>query len=164
MTREGQRVALIAAAPTVTERQLIMSRLRVLALQQVPQLGDGNCQFRALSHQLYGTSSHHRAVRAALCEHLRREAASFEVWCAEEGGLDAYVARMERDGEWGDELTLSAAANHFGVTLHVLTSDAEHFYIRYPAGSCSAVEKHAFLLYRSPVHYDSFTAAVRTRS
>ena len=28
----------------------------------------------------------------------------------------------------------------------------------------SGVEKHAFLLYRAPVHYDAFGAAVRTRS
>ena len=81
---------------------------------------------------------------------------------------------MSRDGEWGDELTLTAAANHFGVTVHVLTSDPEHFYLTYvPAAGIggsgmgsegSGVEKHAFLLYRAPVHYDAFGAAVRTRS
>lgn len=34
--------------------------------------GDGNCMFRAVSHQVYGDDSHHAQVRAAAVEYMVR--------------------------------------------------------------------------------------------
>ena len=69
---------------------------------------------------------------------------------------------------WGDELTIRAAADAFGCTVHVLTSDAENWHLRYtPAGMArqpslasaeladgSGAGRRLFLTYISPVHYN----------
>ena len=36
--------------------------------------------------------------------------------------FDAYVDRMARDGTWGDNVTLQAAADAFGVPVYLVTS------------------------------------------
>lgn len=47
-------------------RDVAMSRFRQLGLEQIPQAADGSCQFRSLSHQLFGDARYHLAVRSRL--------------------------------------------------------------------------------------------------
>ena len=35
--------------------------------------GDGNCLFRAISHQIYGTSEHHQMIREKIVEYMKIE-------------------------------------------------------------------------------------------
>ena len=39
-------------------------------LSPVNVIGDGNCFFRSVSHQLYGTERHHPQIRALAIQHL----------------------------------------------------------------------------------------------
>ena len=72
----------------------------------------------------------------------------------EEGEFALYLARMEQNRTWGDELTLRAAADRFRCTVHVITSTVENWHLRYvPEGAASA--KLLFLTYIAPVHYNS---------
>ena len=49
----------------------------------------------------------------------------------EENELDSYIEYMSRNRTWGDELTLRAAADCFGCTIHVVTSTDANWYLRY---------------------------------
>ena len=37
-----------------------------------PMIGDGNCLFRSVSHQIYGSQDHHAIVRARCCDYMVR--------------------------------------------------------------------------------------------
>ncbi len=38
---------------------------------------------------------------------------------------------MERNGTWGTEITLKALVELLGVTMHVIQSTKDNFYIKY---------------------------------
>lgn len=68
------------------------------------QVGDGNCQFRAISNGLYGSEAHHALVRANVVSYMRQHKADFEPYLGET--WQRYITDMSHDGTWGDELTL----------------------------------------------------------
>ncbi len=49
------------------ERGLMERGLRVRRVA-----GDGNCLFRSISHQLYGTEDHHMLMRHSACDYMVR--------------------------------------------------------------------------------------------
>lgn len=147
--------------------KLLDQRILVTGLQQEIMKDDGNCQFRALSYQLYGTQDRHAAVRAATVAHMRRLREEYGVFFIDDE-FDAFLTNMAREKTWGDELTIRAAADAFGCTVHVITSDADNWHLRYtPAGMArqpslatadladgSGAGRRLFLTYISPVHYN----------
>lgn len=90
---------------------------------------DGNCQFRAFSQQCYGEQIYHSAVRKAVCEHMLKERAFFGAMFEGED-FSAYMESMSMERTWGDELTLRAAADCFGCTIHLITSNESNWYLR----------------------------------
>eukprot|EP01044_Picomonas_judraskeda_P002158 COSAG03_NODE_148_length_11571_cov_9.471583_4_plen_285_part_00 len=105
---------------------LLRSRLEFLRLRMRVIEGDGHCQFRACSDQLYGSQEYHDRVRATAVEYMREHADAFSCFCVEESAFEIYLNQMQngRRGKpvWGDELTLRAICNALGCTIHVLTS------------------------------------------
>eukprot|EP00439_Symbiodinium_sp_Y106_P006341 s3077_g1.t1 len=59
------------ATAAAESRQRLAALMRRHGVKERPVEGDGNCQYRALSDQLYGSEEHHAAVRAQVVEHLR---------------------------------------------------------------------------------------------
>ena len=61
---------------------------RALAEQQGMQVvsvdGDGNCFFRSISHQVYGTDEWHGMVRARCMDYMEVERAFFEPFVSDE--------------------------------------------------------------------------------
>ena len=70
-------------------------RLAHLKLREVHVDGDGNCQFRALSQQLFGDDAHHEAVRAEVVAHIRKEKAFFSAMF-DGAEFDRYADTMGR--------------------------------------------------------------------
>lgn len=136
----------------------LAARLHTLGLDMAVQAGDGNCQFRSLSFGLYGTPAHHSRVRAAAVDCLRRRRPQFEAFLGEEFG--AYAREMARQGVWGDELTLRAAAEAFGVCINVVTSDAANWFMRY-VPEHAIVRREVFISYIAPVHYNAIVRRPR---
>ena len=50
------------------ERNLEGEGLRIVEVG-----GDGNCLFRAISHQVYGTEDHHRLIRVRCIDYIQSE-------------------------------------------------------------------------------------------
>ena len=76
----------------------------------------------------------------------------------DEGELPTYLQKMAKARTWGDELTLRAFADCFGVCVHVVTSTDANWYLVYSPPEGVAPRKQVFLTYLSPVHYDALSA------
>eukprot|EP01068_Selenidium_serpulae_P000736 Selendium_serpulae@DN1129_c0_g1_i1.p1 len=68
---------------------------------------DGNCLFRAVSHQVYGDQRYQAKIRDYCMKYLELEADVFKPFCEEDIG--DYIDRKSRDGEWGDDLEIQDA-------------------------------------------------------
>jgi hypothetical protein len=66
---------------------------------------------------------------------------------------------MARRATWGDELTLRATVDAFGVVLHLITSDAEHWHNVYTAREVKS-PRVVFLAYLAPIHYNHIAMLV----
>ncbi|KAH8059315.1 protein kinase [Aureococcus anophagefferens] len=111
------------------ERRRLRDRLRDFGLREHAVAGDGNCQFRAIAHQLCGNDERHDAVRKRVVGQLALEPERYAEFCmvedAEDADFESFVRRMADDGEWGDAVTLQAAADVYGVVVCLVTSYAE---------------------------------------
>jgi OTU domain-containing protein 3 len=78
--------------------QLLTEQLRSLGLYAAPTLGDGNCLFRALSDQLYGTPSYHLKLRKEICDWIEGHKARYEPFVEDDRGLDVHLNCMRENG------------------------------------------------------------------
>ena len=104
---------------------MLAFRLARLGLRPLDVGGAGDCFFRAVSHQLYGTAAHHLEVRAVGIEHLRYHPESFIESNIEYSWLE-YLNNMSRQGTWCDNLIIQAVANALNCTIYI-TESAENF-------------------------------------
>lgn len=141
----------------VEGRELLRQRLVFLHFRQLEMEDDGNCQFRALSQELYGSQRYHQSVRSRVLQHLRRHEADYGAFF-EGGEFQKYISNMTKSGTWGDELTIRAAAEAFGVRVHLVTSTESNWYLVYEAGPGvplhGEARREVFLTYIAPIHYN----------
>ena len=140
------------------EEKRLNARLRDFGLRRNCVAGDGNCQFRALADQIYRNKSMHRVVRGLVIKELRQRPERYQQFIHHP--YDAYVAHMSVSGNWGDHVTLQAAANALNVAVHLITSassDKEAHIVLEPAGNNPVRE--IWLSYIMQRHYDSIYPA-----
>ena len=155
----------------------LTQRLASLGLASVEMEGDGNCQFRSVADQLFGSQEYHAVVRAVAIAHMRDVAADFfGMYFESEREYSAYITDMSRSRTWGDELTLRACVEAFGCIAHVITSESANWYLVYQpdttpdadalAALCAKkglvpprAKKEIFVSYISPIHYNAVAAA-----
>jgi hypothetical protein len=133
-------------------RERLLDRLHSLGLTEVPMADDGNCQFRALAHQFYGTADLHRWVRHQVVQHIRDHPDRYSVYFDGAAEFETYLADMAA-AEWGDELTLKACSDQFQAVVHLVMSTSAWYRRWDPTDGPSA--RDLVLSYLSPVHYNS---------
>jgi hypothetical protein len=74
-------------------KQKLIERLNRLSLDMIQMLGDGNCQFRSLSNELFGSQDHHLEVRAQVVQHVRDHSEEFTPFLDED--FEPYVRVSE---------------------------------------------------------------------
>ncbi|KAG8645261.1 hypothetical protein MANES_10G048900v8 [Manihot esculenta] len=111
----------------ISDHQRLLDRLKVYDLVESKVQGDGNCQFRALSDQLYRSAEHHKVVRERIIFQLKSYPQKYEGYVPM--AYSDYLKKMSRTGEWGDHVTLQAAADTYGVKIFVVTSFKDTCYI-----------------------------------
>eukprot|EP01069_Polyplicarium_translucidae_P002695 Polyplicarium_translucidae@DN2103_c0_g1_i2.p1 len=103
------------------ESEGLASALREEDLELFVISGDGNCLYRALSHQLTnsGCPTDHRALRVAVAQHMRAGAARFLPFtqCESQAEFEALCDSTEELGSWGGELELVAASEAVGRAI-----------------------------------------------
>ncbi|CCM05945.1 uncharacterized protein FIBRA_08184 [Fibroporia radiculosa] len=91
--------------------QLLTEQLRAMGLYAAPTLGDGNCLFRALCDQLYGTPSYHLRLRQDICNWIESHSQRYEPFVDDERGLSVHLQCMRQPATYGGHLELSAFAH-----------------------------------------------------
>ncbi|KAI8924579.1 hypothetical protein BC831DRAFT_389482, partial [Entophlyctis helioformis] len=94
------------------------SQLADLGLAIKDMTGDGNCLFRALSDQIHGSPARHGQVRSAVCDQIAANADLYAPFI-DDGSLASHVASMRRDGTYGGNMEVVAAARMARVDIAV---------------------------------------------
>ncbi|KAF7044726.1 hypothetical protein CFC21_053919 [Triticum aestivum] len=110
-----------------SDHRRLLDRLVLYGLVELKVNGDGNCQFRALSDQFYRTPEHHRFVRQQVVNQLESHPEIYAGYVPMD--YREYLKKMPKNGEWGDHVTLQAAADLYGVKIFILTSFRDTCYI-----------------------------------
>lgn len=134
--------------------QLLKQRLQQLSLAVQEMEDDGNCQFRAMSTELYGTQDRHQEVRNIAVAHMKKRPDEFSVFFEAEE-FDQYLRGMAEPRTWGDELTLRAITDALCVKIHVITTTEENWYLHYDPDDGREPVRQLFLTYLSPIHYNT---------
>lgn len=86
-------------ADSATNNANLSAQLLSLGLYAVETLGDGNCLFRALSDQLYGTPSYHFQLRTEVCNWIDSDRDRYAPFVEDERGLEVHLRNMREHGE-----------------------------------------------------------------
>ncbi|KAF5471840.1 hypothetical protein F2P56_008606 [Juglans regia] len=135
-----------------SDHQRLLDRLQMYDFVEHKVQGDGNCQFRALSDQLYSTPDNHQFVRQQVVNQLRSHPEIYGGYVPMEYG--DYSEKMSESGEWGDHVTLQAAADLYGVNIFLITSFKDTCCIEI-LSNFQKPNRVIFLSFWAEVHYNS---------
>ncbi|XP_048139449.1 OVARIAN TUMOR DOMAIN-containing deubiquitinating enzyme 9 isoform X2 [Rhodamnia argentea] len=111
----------------VSDHQRLLDRLLLYDLVENKVQGDGNCQLKSCPQMYDGY------VPMAFGDYLKK---------------------ISKSGEWGDHVTLQAAADSYGVKIFVITSFKDTCYIEI-LPHISKSKRVIFLSFWAEVHYNS---------
>ncbi|XP_010942315.1 OVARIAN TUMOR DOMAIN-containing deubiquitinating enzyme 12 isoform X1 [Elaeis guineensis] len=134
------------------DHQRLLQRLNAYGLYEVKVSGDGNCQFRALSDQMYRSPEHHKHVRKEIVKQLKECHSLYEGYVPMK--YKHYCKKMAKSGEWGDHITLQAAADKFVAKICLLTSFRDTCFVEV-VPQYQAPQRELWLSFWSGVHYNS---------
>eukprot|EP00906_Rhabdomonas_costata_P013189 RCo018961 len=171
---------LAARAFTSAHSQRLQDRLRRHGFVERAVTGDGNCQFRAVSDQLFGSEEHHAQLRASAVKWLKENAvtplgdpATASRWpdfldTDEFHDWKAYVEYITKDGSWGDHLSLLALAEALSSTMEVISSvqvkdENDPQYITRVEPQLSPSQRTMYLSHLHERHYNSLWKAANRR-
>ncbi|KAM0065622.1 putative ubiquitinyl hydrolase 1 [Helianthus debilis subsp. tardiflorus] len=135
-----------------SDHERLLERLQVYNLIESKVQGDGNCQFRALSDQFYRSPEHHKFVRRQVVNQLKSHPEIYEGYVTM--AYNDYLKGISKSGEWGDHVTLQAAADSYGVKIFVLTSFKDTCSIEI-LPKVQKSKRVVFLSFWAEVHYNS---------
>jgi len=143
-------------------RNRLHARIKKAGLREKREIpGDGNCQFVAVSDQLFDNLRYGDYVREEAVKWLR----SHKDWALPNGALlwhfaydqtwDAFCDELSRRGIWGNHLTLVAIAENFGVRIRIISSVQGDNYITEVNPSALKTSKIAWISHYAEFHYGS---------
>ncbi|CAE7145612.1 unnamed protein product [Rhizoctonia solani] len=91
-----------------------------MGLYAAPTLGDGNCLFRALSDQIYGTPNEHLVLRKEICAFMASHKERFEAFVDDDRSWEQHISAMKNNGTYGGHLELTAFAQLKVVNVKVI--------------------------------------------
>ncbi len=104
-----------------SDMSVLTTRLARIGRKPVNIVGDGNCFFRSVSHQLYGTEDHHRQIRALAIQHLINCPEHFVEYNIDQSWLQ-YLQNMSTLGTWADHIIIQAVANTNSLRINITES------------------------------------------
>jgi len=86
--------------------------------------GSGDCFFRSVSHQLYGTPELHFEIRMAGIKHLNNHPEIY-IESFSDSSWEDYIRLMSIPGTWCDNIIIQAVANAHNCIVHITESDVD---------------------------------------
>ena len=87
-------------------------------------LGDGNCLFRAVSHQLYGSEDQHLQIRHSLCNFIEQNQSKYEpYWIDLTTSFSSHLKDIKNAGCWGTGLEIKACSDYLLTPVFVCSPD-----------------------------------------
>jgi hypothetical protein len=124
-----------------------------LRIKEIAQ--DGNCLFRAISDQLYGSEESHIQVRRETLDYIETERNYFQSFIVNEP-FDRYLERMRKDKEWGDNVELQAISEIYKARIEIFYASEIPIVI---FSSQTKAERIFRIFYKNMNHYDSIVEA-----
>ena len=91
---------------------LLQSNLRIKEVK-----GDGNCLFRAVSDQVYGTDQYYELLREKCMDYLVIMRRFFEPYIGED--FDDYIKEKRKNQTWGDDIELEALSEIYSRPVEI---------------------------------------------
>ncbi|KAI9004808.1 hypothetical protein CLU79DRAFT_850150 [Phycomyces nitens] len=95
------------------------SQLKELQLCTKDIAGDGNCLFRALSDQYYGSDRKHKEIRQEVCRYMRDHEDDFRFFVEDDRSFEDHIRFMETNGTYGGNMELVAFARLSSINIKV---------------------------------------------
>jgi len=121
---------------------------------------DGNCLFRSISDQIYGTDKHNLIIREKCMDYIEKNSVFYSQYI--EGGekqMPAYIERKRKDGIWGDNMEIQALSEIYKRPIEIYVnpdkpitsfSNISHDKRRYPIK----------ISYHGNKHYNSIVPSI----
>ena len=91
-------------------------------------MGDGNCMFRAIAHQLYGLDKQHLQLRLTLQEVIQKNAKHYKPLWIGKDNFSTHVKQVHLAGVWGTQVELQATSDLLGVPVYVALLNTKGIY------------------------------------
>ncbi|CAF2946327.1 unnamed protein product [Rotaria sp. Silwood2] len=128
-------------------------QLSSIGLKKINILADGNCFFRAISHQLYRHEDDHLDIRSETINYLIQNMNDFAPFIDEMySTIENYIQQMSKDGTYADHLTLSSTA--VIINKNIIIHELEKKPLLIPGSDFLEDQLHLFYDPNIP-HYDS---------
>ncbi|CAF3896694.1 unnamed protein product [Rotaria sp. Silwood1] len=90
----------------------INQQLRRIHCKKINIQPDGNCFFRAISHQQYESENEHSSIRSQAVNYIKLNMNVFAPFIDKrrDPTIQRYIERMEQEGTYADHLSISATA------------------------------------------------------
>ena len=121
----------------------------------------GNCMFRALSDQLFGTVNRHAEIRQKIVDYMIKHSDHFQLFIEDDEPFDDYISRMRTNCEWGGHQELYAASCCFNAIIFVYQLEAPRWVISAPDITDEAVA--IYLSYHGEYHYNALHQTAKAK-
>ena len=108
---------------------------------------DGNCFYRAISHQLYTNDTKHQTIRECSANYIRRNKNYYKPFLTED--IESYCQKLATNGVWADNVAIDSTAKELNIRIDFY----ENFHLKYTVNESSPVV--ANLIYKNQNHFDS---------
>lgn len=123
--------------------------------------GDGNCLFRSVSDQIYGSEEYHDIVRKYCMDYIDVEKEFFSQYIV--GGIEAfesYVTNKRQNGVWGDDLEIEALSEMYELPIEIYAYDDKPMRTFHEATGASGT-RAVQLSYHGRSHFNSVSYFIK---
>lgn len=83
--------------------------------------GDGNCFFRSLSKEVFGTERFHKWIRNQIVDYMKQRPTLFSLFIDGTETIDEHLEKMRSDKVWATTAEIFAAATFLGMDIYLFT-------------------------------------------